>query len=359
MDICVLIFGSPIEWALSPEDATQTYDIPACPGVSLVSPLLFRQIQQLMDAKLQHDDDGLDSGYVGGLYLVKTHGIALALNADAVQRHKPKDVGRFAWHLAEQPPPLIEPATVLLDSLRHYSKQAGMSRGGDDLNFWEWLEVSKLPPFSPGTSRFSLRSVLKSTVATAVTREHIEAARKRQVRTPIYDVLMLDAISAHAACDYRKSILYSAMAVETSTAMVLDEHYERVIRHQDAKEWRVLEFTLRGGAKTRKDPIWDLLKQREDANSLLHEGSLYVLGKSLLAEDERLFQLMQRLRSTRNKIVHHGEPPNANRNQYLPINEIGSSDALNCANGVLAWLGIGQDYKLHEHGFVSFSSEEG
>jgi hypothetical protein len=312
-----------------------------------------------MDAKLANEDDPFDGGFVGDLYLVKTDGIAFTLSADAVQQHKPKDIGRFAWHLADQPTPLIEPATLLLDSLRHYSKQADMSRGGDDLNFWEWLDVGELPKFSPYKSRLSLRSVRKSAVDTAVRREHIEAACKRQARPPIYDVLMLDAISAHGASDYRKSILYSAMAVEAATAMVLDDYYEGTIKGQNAKEWRVLEFTVKGGAKTRKDPIWAMLKQREDANSLLHEGALYILGRSLLAEDESWFQLVQKLRSTRNKIVHHGEPPNTNVDQYLPVDASGSSDALNCALGVLAWLGIGQDYKVHESGFVSISSEKG
>ena len=83
--------------------------------------------------------------------------------------------------------------------------------------------------------------------------------------------------------------------------------------------WRVVEFRTGGGATARKDPIWDLLKQREDANSLLHEGALYVLGKSLRIENETLFQFMQRLRSTRNKIVHRGEPPDAADNKYLSI----------------------------------------
>jgi hypothetical protein len=358
MDICVLIFGDPIMWLLPPEDADVMYEISACPGGSLVSPLLFGEIHKLMDAKLAHEEDDLDGGFVGDLYLVKTDGIAFTLSADAVHQHKPKDIGRFAWHLANQPTPLIETATLLLDSLRHYSKQADMSRGGDDLNFWEWLEVAELPKFSPRKSRFSLRSVQRSAVATAVRKEHIEAACRSQVRPPIYDVLILDAISAHRTSDYRKSILYSAMAVESATAMMLDEHYEGVIKPRDYKEWRVLEFTVHGGTKTRKDPIWEMLKQREDANSLLHEGALYVLGRSLLAENERLYQIVQKLRSTRNKIVHHGEPPNTNVHQYLSIDASGSSDALNCAIGVLTWLGFGQDYKVHEHGFVSISSEK-
>jgi hypothetical protein len=99
---------------------------------------------------------------------------------------------------------------------------------------------------------------------------------------------------------------------------------------------------------TRKDPIWYVLRKREDANALLHEGALYILGRSLLADNESLYQLMERLRATRNKIVHRGEPPEPYSNQYLSIDNHGSSDALNCANEVLKWLGVGNEYKLHE-----------
>jgi len=58
---------------------------------------------------------------------------------------------------------------------------------------------------------------------------------------------------------------------------------------------------------------------------------------------------------TRNKIVHQGEPPETTSNEYLPIDRDGSSDALNCANAVLEWLGVGNEYKLQESGFVALS----
>jgi len=92
-----------------------------------------------------------------------------------------------------------------------------------------------------------------------------------------------------------------------------------------------------------------------DANSLLHEGALYILGRSLLVDDQQLFQLAKRLRATRNKIAHHGEPPEPQANQHLQLDSEGSSDALNCVNAVFTWLGVGHDYKLFEHGFVSLA----
>ena len=75
-----------------------------------------------------------------------------------------------------------------------------------------------------------------------------------------------------------------------------------------------------------------------------------------MLENDPLYQFMERLRSTRNKIVHLGEPPEQNSSQYLSIDQQGSSDALNCANEVLKWLGVGNEYKLHESGMVEVSN---
>jgi hypothetical protein len=230
--------------------------------------------------------------------------------------------------------------------------------GGDDVNLWEWLNPQVLPTFAPSASNSIRRAFAKSIVETAVTKAHIEGACSTSsgFSAPVFDTLLLDAIGAHAAHDYRKSILYSAMALETAAAIVLDEQYENHVKSANSTAWRVVEFPQAGGKVTRKDPIWYVLRKREDANALLHEGALYILGRSLLADNESLYQLMERLTATRNKIVHRGEPPEPYSNQYLSIDNHGSSDALNCANEVLKWLGVGNEYKLHESGFVELSN---
>jgi hypothetical protein len=356
MEICVLIFGGSTYWKLSPTDPL-FYEIRSIPGVQLISPILFPSIEGLMDAKPVRSRKPT-SGYVGDLYLFETVGIAFKVDPNCIGRYKPKDVSRFASYRSGQAPPLIEIATSLLGALRHFSKQADMCAGGDDLNFWEWLELEELPPPAHSEPSSMKWSVPQLTADRAVTRAHIEAwcAGVLDLKVPIFDTLFLDAICAHAAHDYRKSILYSAIALESAVAMVLDEQYETKVKPSAATDWRVIELPIAGGNTARKDPIWELLKKREDANYLLHEGALYILRKSLLVENEGLFQLVQRLRATRNKIVHHGEPPEPNTDQYLTIDMEGSSDALNCANAVFRWLGVGQDYKLHGGGFVSLSN---
>ena len=354
MQICVLVFAGHIYWRLSSSDPI-FYELPQNPGVRFISPLMFPAIEKMMDAKPVHQDDELFYGYVDGDFLGQTVGVAFEIDAEHTLQYRPGNYGRFASYFNDENPPLIEVAAPLLKSLRHLSKQTEMPKGGDDLLFWEWLEVGELPLFSPPVAGGMRWHSNRKIVETAVKREHIDAACKQPSRAPIYVTLFLDAISAHSTRDFRKSILYSAMALETASAMVLDEHYEANIRPYNSKKWRVVEYKLSGGKSNRKDPIWDLLRQQEDANSLLNEAALYVLGRSLHRDNEQLFQLVTRLRSTRNKIVHRGEPPDYTSNLYLTIDAAGSSDALNCTNEVLRWLGVGEDYKLHESGFIDVS----
>lgn len=357
MEICVLVFARAIYWKLSPVDPL-LYEVRSNPGVHFISPLLFPSIEGLMDAKRVHSSKFTFDGYVGGLYLFATTGLAFRVDEDFIEQYKPKDVSRLACYFSAEAPPLIEIATSLLDALRHFSKQADMCTEADDLHLWEWLEVDELPTIAQSESSNIEMSVAKSIFEKAVTRRHIEAACAcdSQFKAPIFDTLFLDAIGAHAAHDYRKAILYSAIALESAAAAVLDEQYETKVKSSDTTDWRLITLPIAGGKTVRKDPIWEFLKKRADANSLLHEAALYILGKSLLVENEPLFQYVQRLRATRNKIVHYGEPPEPNADQYLAIDSDGSSEALNCTNAVFAWLGVGQDYKLHGNGFVPLSN---
>jgi hypothetical protein len=324
--------------------------------VQLVSPLLSAEIEKHMDAKSVRPNE-LSKGFVHNLLVLETEVIAFKIDEGFVQSYKPRDISRFASYFSREDPPLINTATTLLGALRHFSAQTGLPISGDDLNFWEWLNLDDLPkPKELSPSRLR-QAIARPIIATAITREQIEAACVcgPEFRAPVYDGVFLDAVRAHSLHDYRASILYAAIALESAAALVLDKQFERVIKPFGAKEWRVISRPLAGGNVVRKDPIWDMLRKREDANSLLHEGSLYILGKSLQVDDEVLFQLVQRVRASRNKIVHEGEPPESPSNQYLSLDISGSSDALNCVDAVFQWLGIGRDYCLHEYGMEELS----
>jgi hypothetical protein len=356
VELCVLKFGPGIHWRVSLSDPL-LYDIHSHPGVQLVTPLLFPEIENLMDAK-RPDGGVLNSeSYIGPLCLIETDGIAFAIDEVHASLYKPKDVARFACFRSDTPP-LSTVFTPLLNALRHFSKQADLPTGPDDVQIWEWLCPPGLPARGVGSPSKLRRAVAKSIVETAVTRAHIESACNcgPEFSVPIFDTLLLDAISAHASHDYRKSILYSAIAVESAASIVLEDRFENHIKLSNSQNWRVIEIPQSGGKTIRKDPIWSYLRKRENANALFHEGALYVLGRSLMLENDPLYQFMERLRSTRNKIVHLGEPPEQNSSQYLSIDQQGSSDALNCANEVLKWLGVGNEYKLHESGMVEVSN---
>lgn len=355
MDVCVLNFGGKAHWKLA-LDSPLLYEIPSSPGVQFISPLLFAQIEKHMDAKPVPSEEHLD-GFVGKLMILETELIAFKVDEAFVERYKPRNVSRFASFLSQEEPPLIGTATTLLGALRHFSAQVSLPISSDDLNFWEWLNLDDLPTLKERAPSHWRRAKAKSIIATAITREQIQAACAcgPEFRAPVYDGVFLDAVRAHLSHDYRASILYSAIALESAAALVLDHKFETVIKPSGAKEWRVISRQIGVGDAVRKDPIWELLRRRGDANSLLHEGALYVLGKSLLVEDEALFQRVQCVRATRNKIVHEGEPPDSPSNQYLPLDSSGSSDALNCVDAVYRWLGIGRKYCLHEYGMVELS----
>ena len=355
MDACVLIFGGSAHWKLA-LDSPLLYEIPSSPGVQLISPLLFDEVKSHMDLKLVRSREPM-GGFIDGLSLLETDGVAFKIEDDFVERYRPRDISKFASFFSQEEPPLIDTAMNLLRGLRYFSKQTGISTSDDDLNFWEWLVLDDLPTVKRREECGWSYALARSIVRTAITREHIEAACAcvPGCSAPVYDGIFLDAVHAHKTHDYRASILYSAIALETAAAIMLDQYFETSIKPNEAKEWRMISRSIGSGKAVRKDPIWELLRKRDDANSLLHEGALYILGKSLLVENEALFQRVQCLRATRNKIVHEGEPPESSSNQYLPLDTNGSSDALDCVDAVLRWLGVGCDYGLHELGLIELS----
>jgi hypothetical protein len=340
MQIALLIFAGEIRWKVSTADP-QFYRIHAYSGVELVTPLVF---PDLIRSRFVNDAPRV-LGSLDGLYLLRTEGIALRIDDADVEKYSLQD-GRFF---------LLDVAAMLLDALRYFSKQAEMRTGSDHFVSFQWVTIDGLALPSPAARNESF--IARSLVDTAITRAHIESACASSVefRPPMFDTLFLDAISAHAAHDYRRSILYSAMALETAAAVVLDERYEIEVRQSGSAAWRSIALPQAGGQTIRKDPIWDMLRAREDSNSLLHEGALYILKRSLLVENQVLFRQAKRLRATRNKIVHQGEPPELATDQYLSIDRDGSAEALNCTKTVLDWLGIAERYTLRDPGFIRLS----
>lgn len=171
---------------------------------------------------------------------------------------------------------------------------------------------------------------------------HIKNANKlikRKFSIPIYEDILLDALDGFYKNDCRKTIIYSAIAIESMMAVKLDEIFEGIINSKNDKSYRVVEFTTHSGTDS-KDPIFEKLCERTSFSSLLHERCLYVLNKSLLIENQDLYKSALSLYSTRNKIVHLGEPENGETNKYLEVNIEGAMEAYNIAVDIFNWMGI-------------------
>jgi hypothetical protein len=350
MRIVLIAFGGEAFWKLRPTDPP-LYELPAHAGVQFISPLLFPLLE---GAAIHRSADRDYFGFVGDLCLVRTSGIGFKIDENYVAKYWfPEEDGQ-ARSLPEAAP-VVEIAAHLLTALRYFSKQAGIRTADLKAMHTVSVKADDLPAFRPPTRTDNDSFVAKRVVDTAIARADIESACRcgAQFRAPLFDTLFLDAISADTEGDYRKSILYSAMAVEIGAATVLDERYDSEVRQSKLAAYRTIVLPQAGGQTIQKDPIWDLLRHRSDFSSILfHEAVLYLFGRSLLVENEPLFQEVTRLRATRNKIVHLGEPPTMGTSQYLTIDRDGSAIALRCAKAVLAWLGVAEEYKLPELGFL-------
>jgi len=112
---------------------------------------------------------------------------------------------------------------------------------------------------------------------------------------------------------------------------------------------RVIDLPSGGGQRVAKDPIWEALSRGDDFSKLLHSRPLYLLGRSLLVDQEALYSKALQLYATRNKIAHRGEPPSDDK--YFPTTSDGAKEALHTAVGVMRWFGDSSPYHIYE-GFV-------
>ena len=236
--------------------------------------------------------------------------------------------------------------------LRHIARQAtipsseALARG--------YFEIDKLPTHQPSALAPEGYTVQKYWFATAITAEHLRAAAALgpDFIPPTHEALLLDAIAAHRGDDYRKAVLYAAMSAEVAFGAVIDEAYERALVSSNDVRFRIIALTQAGGKSVNKDPIYEKLRSRSDFNILMHELSLYVLGRSLLADDEGLYQSGKRLYLTRNKLAHLGELPEGGANQFYALDYKGALAAIAAAVSLFAWLGEPADFLLPEIAFV-------
>lgn len=179
-----------------------------------------------------------------------------------------------------------------------------------------------------------------------------EKLAQKQFIIPVHEEILLDAINDRNKQEHRKAILYSAIAIESMLAKSFDDFYEQLIRKSKRdKKYRFFEQ-----AGNIKDPIFKILTDRTDFKKLLHEIPLYLMGKSLLESNERLYADTIKLYTTRNKIVHWGAPVNPNFDKVLEISQPGAVKAVEIAIKVFEWMGIDKFSNMKQSNFVEIKN---
>lgn len=158
---------------------------------------------------------------------------------------------------------------------------------------------------------------------------------------PIYEEILLSALLSKASSEYRSTILYSAIALESLLANSFEIQYSKIINSSNHKKYRLVNHN-----NEQIDPIYKAFMKRSDFKKLLHEVPLYLFNKSLLLEKPDLFRDAMRLYKTRNKIVHWGAPFNSVNDEFLQINEAGSKVAINTTLEVFKWMNIDKYSKV-------------
>lgn len=203
-------------------------------------------------------------------------------------------------------------------------------------------EVAELPALEQPTANSGLKVKLFSNRdRTATTLDKLAEAFSLSDGSPpsAHGTLVLDAIAA-LSHDSRKSILYAAFAVEVLAADVVHRAFTTALATPTATaDLRIIDRTVSKGASIRKDPIYEQLQSaaRRKFSLLLHELPLYVMRRSLLQDDEALYNSALKLQESRNVLVHRGT--SAGPNDTFPATLAGARAALGVAKRVFQWFG--------------------
>jgi hypothetical protein len=187
--------------------------------------------------------------------------------------------------------------------------------------------------------------VRKYLLESALTHDHLRrlAELPADFSTPVHADVLLDALEATYAQDSRKALLYAAIAMEAFARQQIENEMADIKIHRTPQH-RVVVLPLSGGDVAVKDPVFEILAGLDSLPRVLHEQALYVLGRSLLIDDEGLYSRALRLCRTRNKIAHLGSAP-AEEN-YYPMTRKGALEGVATAIAVMKWFGDTIDYPI-------------
>jgi len=347
--------GHPAIWKVRPEDPNPLY-LKSMPDWCILSPLVHHKLlfgRDSFSGKPQLVGIGEDFAVLRSQYIV-----FLVPSINVLQSLAPaRTSDSMSYFLQDFLPSM---SGEFVRKLRYVTKQAGLpSEPG--YGFIVGPDEPSMPAF-PSTSKGGNAIISTYELDTAITADSLLSADElpSTESISIHDSLILDAIQALLERDYRRTLLYAAIAMETYGSTVLEDSYSNSLNvNPPPPHLRISHFTLAGGHIKKKDPVFAYLAERSktDFAPLLHEMPLYLSGKSLLVDNEQLYQKAKRLYKTRNRIVHRGVVPEEDTDLF----SFSFSDAkigLQTALDVCHWFGMSEHYPLPGKGHIELKRSE-
>jgi hypothetical protein len=331
MLLALFEYAGRISWRLNGEDLP-LFPLGEIASWFLVNPLLYPQLHQPIRAHFEQ--------FLPGKFYGLTSGIVLATESAAAKRIHQSGEENEELLLADR----------LRTRLRHLGRQATLPTA--EALATAYSELSELPTLQPPILAPERYTVQKYWFGTAITAEHIrKAGLSLEVVPPPQEVLLLDSIAAYRGGDYRTAILYAAMSAEVVFGSVIDEAYGQIVASGNDARFRTIVLPQAGGKLVKKDPVYEKLRGRSDFDVLIHELSLYILGRSLLTEDEVLYQSAKRLYRTRNRLAHLGGLPDSDASLLYALDSKGALAAIETAVSLFKWLRLPADFASPEVAF--------
>lgn len=296
-----------VEWHIHKSDPP-IIPLDSLPGWLLINPLLYPELA----SGNNHSPYWMEALHNDAVIL-KTNAIFMATH-ESIDQSIDNYMGQFDFAFFPD----------FLSSLRLVSKQVELARihyGGAS-----WTAQEKTFPdiHFPDPAPNNSLSMSNYRLQTAITMKHIKQADSNVVNGyfPVNAMMLLDAVLAFLDRDDRRAIIYAAMSIKLIA------------------ERKIYE----AGKPNGKRPPRESTVER-----LLHRQSFEALGRSLRQENLPLYQMIEKLYRTRNKLVHEGRVPVSD--EVFQIDSIEAralgKDALfaiRCANEVFKWFGENDNF---------------
>jgi len=228
------------------------------------------------------------------------------------------------------------PAGVVtfLRTLRLVTKQAALCT---DVLGVENRTVELIPSIKfPGAPNWEGSLLGRYRLETAATMASVQEADAHGLapNIPVFHEILLDALRACEQDHHREANSLrgdSRGSVEALARTMLQSTYDGILASNSPPQHvNVLTMAIGGGRVERKDPIDKLLSETDNFSRLLHEIPLYLTRRSLLQENQTLYQNAMILYRTRNRLSH-GQAFDAPEQNVLSLDREGAFAGLRTA----------------------------